>query len=100
AHSIGTPVLECFLAFYRLVVFIEATPDSSGSGGFWTDSNRACGTHEELSGSCAFRFHPPMCIYRYSVAREKLSVWQISSLGEVLDGGNTQECAAGCLEKT
>jgi len=32
------------------------TTDSSGSGGFWPDSNIACVAHEELSGSCSFRF--------------------------------------------
>ena len=44
------------------------------------------------------RFPPPVCIYRYSVAREIGRVLQISSLGEVLSGVTMQECATSCLE--
>src|SRR5262249_54276306 len=31
ARSIGTPVLECFLAFYRFVVFITLPADDAGA---------------------------------------------------------------------
>jgi hypothetical protein len=53
--------------------------------------------HKELYSSRGFRLPPPVGTYRYSVAREIGRVLQKSSLGAVLSGVNTQECAAGCL---